>query len=312
MRKKIGYIAILLCCLILSACSETPHKKKSQVYTYHVDKDGQKVVGEVYTPKSNNRDELIQEFIDILRKDPVNDKYRRTIPSNVLISDWQVTDDHTLILIFNQSYTEMKGLDELLSRAAIVKTLCQVEGVDYVEFFIGEQPLINSDGNSVGAMKESSFIDTSKDFNYIQDQKIILYFSNQSGNRLESVSNIVVKYDGSVPMERLVLNQLIKGPEVIKGLTQNVKATIPKGTEYNKITTSNGICTIDFNSAFLKKMDGVEDDVILYSIVNSLVELSTVNKVVFMIDGKSESQFRKIANFDQPFERNFDIVTKEN
>ena len=42
---------------------------------------------------------------------------------------------------------------------------------------------------------------------------------------------------------------------------------------------------MDFSSEFLNKRKSITADVAIYSVVNTLVELPTVNKVQFSIDG---------------------------
>ena len=85
--------------------------------------------------------------------------------------------------------------------------------------------------------------------------------------------------------------------------------TVPEGTKLIKTTTKEGICYIDFNSSFLNKRAGLSDEVAVYSIVNSLAELSTVSKVQFTIDGVSVEKYGDGMVFDGIFERNLDIVT---
>ena len=51
-------------------------------------------------------------------------------------------------------------------------------------------------------------------------------------------------------------------------------------------------------------MNNVSTDVSIYSIVNSLSELSNVNKVQILINGEVPSSFSSSV-----FERNLDIVT---
>ena len=51
-------------------------------------------------------------------------------------------------------------------------------------------------------------------------------------------------------------------------------------------------------------MNNVSTDVAVYSIVNSLVELSNINKVQILINGEVPESFQTTT-----FERNLDIVT---
>jgi len=87
-----------------------------------------------------------------------------------------------------------------------------------------------------------------------------------------------------------------------------MKKSIPDGTELNKITTKDGICYVDFNDKFMAHIPEVNDEVIIYSVVNSLVELSSINKVKFTINGETKKNYGDKIPFDGLFERNLEIV----
>jgi len=54
----------------------------------------------------------------------------------------------------------------------------------------------------------------------------------------------------------------------------------------------------------------VTADVTIYSIVNSLVELSNVNKVQISINGDTSTTYREKFAFSTVYERNLDLVEK--
>ena len=49
-------------------------------------------------------------------------------------------------------------------------------------------------------------------------------------------------------------------------------------------------------------------DVTIYSITNSLVELSNVNKVQISINGETNISYREKVNLSSIFERNLDLL----
>ena len=65
---------------------------------------------------------------------------------------------------------------------------------------------------------------------------------------------------------------------------------------------------IHFNAKFLEGVPDIKDEVTIYSVVNSLVELPSVNKVQFMIDGQRVAKYRETIPFDGTFERNLDLI----
>ena len=65
---------------------------------------------------------------------------------------------------------------------------------------------------------------------------------------------------------------------------------------------------MDFSKEFLNKEDNITDYVAIYSVVNTLVELPSVNKVQFSIDGEQVLKYNQNINFGEAFERNLDLV----
>ena len=77
------------------------------------------------------------------------------------------------------------------------------------------------------------------------------------------------------------------------------------------VTVKDGICYVNFNSAFLTQPYSVSAEATIYSIVNSLSELTGVNKVQISIEGDSSVIYKETISLTTPFERNLDLV-KEN
>jgi germination protein M len=304
-QKYFAAVTVILFSIVLSACATKSSDKtaSSDYYLYFVDKDETKVVQEAYKPKATDKDALIKEFIAALSKEPKNSSYQKAKPDSVILKDYTDNGSGQLILNFESSYLELKGIREVLSRAAIVKTFCQIEGVDYVEFQVGGQPLMDQYEKPFGMMTAEDFIDnTGGETKYKQNATITLFFANKKGNKLVE-SNIIVSYNGNIPLEQLAIEQLIAGP-----LKDDKYPTIPEGTKLIKAITKDGICYVDFNEKFLEKRKGITDEVAIYSVVNSLLEIPTINKVQFKINGELQATYRESTPFDVMFERNLNVI----
>ena len=70
----------------------------------------------------------------------------------------------------------------------------------------------------------------------------------------------------------------------------------------------DGICYVNLGSNFLTQIFNVTSDVTIYSITNSLVELSNVNKVQISIDGNTNINYKENISLSTVFERNLEIV----
>ena len=98
-----------------------------------------------------------------------------------------------------------------------------------------------------------------------------------------------------------MVEELIAGPS---GRIEGLFPSVNSGTKIVSVMTKDGICYVNLDETFLAVVNNVSTDVSVYAIVNSLVELSSVNKVQILINGEVPSSFGTSA-----FERNLDIVT---
>ncbi len=86
----------------------------------------------------------------------------------------------------------------------------------------------------------------------------------------------------------LLINLLIEGPK-----NENLLKLIPENTKLNSAQIKDNILYIDFSEEFIKEQNlGKEqEELILKSIVNTVTELTEINKVAILIDGKEDSGF---------------------
>lgn len=317
--KKINILFSLLILMVLftgcsnSSVSKTNLKKvDSKTYVYYLDNKETQVVSEVFSPEGTTMEEQLKEYAQALReRKPTDLTYKKALPDYVAMEIVGEVENKQLTLNFDRNYSNLKGASEILCRAAIVKTFCQVEGVEYVQFLVDGQPLTNVYDLPVGFMKAEDFIDnTGGEVKYEQNATVVLYFANPAGDQLME-TRVKIKYDGTIPMEQLVLNQLIKGPLSIEGVREGqMLATLPDKTVLNKTTVKDGICYVDVSSDFLKGVEGVKAEISLYSIVNSLVEIPEVNKVQLTVDGQQIATYGDGIAMDVALERNLDLVEK--
>ena len=176
-----------------------------------------------------------------------------------------------------------------------------------MEYTIEDQPLMYSELNPVGAMSADDFIDnTGGETTYYQNVQVSLYYTDLEGKKLFQTRHNV-EFDGTISLEELVVRQLLAGPLE----DDKLSPVLPAGTKINKVSLKDGICYVDFSKEFLEGRDGVSDDVIVYSVVNSLSDIGNVSKVQFWIDGKPVSSYRETVQIDLPIERKFDIIAED-
>ena len=225
---------------------------------------------------------LIDEMMALLSVSPVTKGYFKLIPEGVNVNSWTIGQDGQLIIDFNSVYSSMDTTGELLCRAGIVKTFCQLEDIEYVEFQVEGKPLSLPGGTVVRLMTAQDFIDnTGTDTKFAQSVNITVYFANAAGTEM-SESLLRVEYDGQRTLEEIVLYELTEGP--LEAQT-DLYPVMPEGTAVNKVSSKDGICYVDFSDKFLNGREGVSNEIIVYSVVNSLVEISYITKVSISIEG---------------------------
>jgi len=285
--------------LFLGACSGRNNNAndKTVVNVYYIDTKTSGLVSEKYELINTEPEEQVKELLYMLKTTPKNLMYKSALPDKIVSTPSPITDK-TLTIDFDSTYNDMTGYTEVLCRAAIVKTLCQIKGVEYIQINVNGTSLI-SNGDVVGTMKAEDFIDSiESNTNY----KIKLYYANKTGNRLIEYDTYI-NYTGTTSLEELAVEQLINGPTKL-GLYN----TIPEGTVMLNISKNDGVCTVDFNEKFLDKLPDVDQKVTIYSVVNTLVELPDINKVQFTINSKVVKTIGEDIEFNTLFERNLDLI----
>lgn len=224
-------------------------------------------------------------------------------PKAELVSRISLESGNLLNIYMTEQYSQLSVSDEVLLRAGIVRTLIQIEGVQYVSFYVNEQPLIDVTGKPVGIMSADSFLDSrGENLSNYEQVELTLYYGNAEGTGLIETSQETT-ISGTFSKERQVVNALLAGPR-----TEGLQGTMPQGTSLISVSVKNGICYVNFNSNFLTGDLAVSPDVTIYSLVNSLTDLTNISKVQIMVEGDSSKKFCETIPLDVPFERNLDYV----
>lgn len=309
-RKKVWYAALWLCILLFSTVCFTSCKKETQQGTpidiSYINKSETKLVKEKHFLEGETIKEQIVEVLTLLCSVPDNKELRATLTSGINVVTYALEGEQVTVSL-GEKYRELPRTTEVLTRAAVVRSLTAIEGVSCVMITINGEPLADVSGNAVGVMTADMFVDNAGTKIKEEDTKVILrlYFANAQGDGLIAV-NRELSHNAdisNVSMEKVVLEQLIKGPA-----SNETFPTINPDTKIVSVTVKDGVCYINFDSAFETAINNVTTDVTIYSIVNSLSELSNINKVQFSIDGDSDNRFRDKYDFSTVFERNLSLA----
>ncbi len=305
LKSKGKYLFLLLLLFaVICGCGRQEKDKQEKTYkVYCVNYDETGIFSRDYSTETTDRAALVDELIEQMEFVPERLEYKAPLSGNFNLLERILTEDQ-LTLSFDERYKEMAVTTEVLVRAAIVRTLTQIEGIQYISFQIRSEPLTDAYGMVLGMMSADMFIDNAgNEISTYEKAKLTLYLANESGNGLTKVTRSVV-YNSNISMERLIVEQLIAG--AVEG--EKAFPTINPGTKIISVNVKDGICYVDLDSAFLTQIYNVTSDVTIYSITNSLVELSNVNKVQISINGDTNITYKENTSLTTVFERNLELV----
>ena len=300
MKRLCGILAAFLAVLLLSACGAEEEKNEDTVQVYFISNSETKVEAHSHVMESTGTEERLDELIQCLSTNPEKLEYKAPLLMGFQLLDVE-WDGEKVLLNVDASYLELPVATEVLTRAAIVRTLTQLDKVNYVGITVEGNQLSDSLGNAVGWMSADRFIDNDGDEINIYDQvKVKLYFASEDGTNLIAAYREKY-YSTNIPLERFVVDELIAGPS---GHVEELFPTINPATKVISVMTKDGICYVNLDESFLTVVNNVSTDISIYSIVNSLVELSSINKVQILVNGEAP-----VGYPSNTFERNLDIVT---
>ena len=118
---------------------------------------------------------------------------------------------------------------------------------------------------------------------------VSLYFINAETGELYPEARLVdIKELMNLPYEKLA-NLLIEGPK-----NDKLKRAIPENTKVLKSYTEGDCLVLDFSSEILgyNKEEKNDKENLINSVVNTMTELTEINRVKFLVDGSENEEFK--------------------
>ncbi len=302
MKKRIRAFVCLLLLTFLAGCGRGEGPKADEPYIFYVNTEGSGLIKQPYQWKGDTPEQEISDMLKAMTKPEDTIDFKSAIPKDVKVTDYELTEGK-LSLNFGVSYYNMSKPAEVLCRAAIVQSVVQISGVDFVEFLVDGSPLADKNGNAIGYMHAEDFVQNiGPALNSYQMATLTLYYANETGERLveETVS---VRYNSNMSMEKLVVEQLLKGPN-----TETAKATIPPETRLIGVSVKDGICYVNFDEGFLSAGYDMDPKIAIYSLVNSIIESGSTSQVQISVNGETNVTFQGAVDLSKPIARDLDLI----
>ena len=306
--KRAGHFftaaALIMGMLFCTACGNRQQAQEGVSYKiYYVNNEETKIVEREYVSATTDGGLLLEELLGQLAHISEKMEYETLLEKEISV-EGHTLDNGLLTLDFDESYKNLRGTREILARASIVRTLTQIPGVERMAFTVMGEQLTDAVGAAVGVMAADTFIENAgNEINAYEKVDLKLYFANESGDSLVEENRRNVVYNINISLEKLVVEKLVEGP-----MTEGAYPTINPTTKIVSVTVKDGTCYVNLNNDFLNQPYNVASDVTIYSITNSLAELSNVNRVQIAVNGESNISYRENMSLNNVFERNLDIL----
>lgn len=304
--KKFIYLFFLLSLVFLTGgCRKEKEEEKEEqniYFVYVVNKEETKVDKYQCATSLTDTRKQLNFLFGRLREVPEAPEIRQTITDEMGLESFSLSDGR-LTLRFGEGYKNLSPTSEVLTRAAIVRTLCQIEEIEYVSFMVDGAALLNAGGTPVGVMTADQFVDNEgQEINAYEKASMTLYFATEDGEHLKAYTKEKY-YNSNISMEKLVVEQIIAGPGEGMG-----NPTVNPEVKIISVAVRDRVCYVNLSEEFLTQIYNVSAEVTIYSLVNSLVELNNINKVQISINGENQLMFRETMDLSTTFERNLEIM----
>lgn len=305
LRAVLLLTAVLLALALVSGCGrEKSAVEQGKGYLLYVEQGGMSLLPVAWEPSGGESQDMAEEALEEMKDPSDPDGYASAIPEEVSV-EIKGLQGGKLDLTFSDAYRSLPKRREVLLRAAVVQSLTQIEGISRVRFFIGDEPLKEADGTETGYMGADDFVQNiGSALNSYQKTELTLCFASSDGSGLQE-ETVNVRYNSNTSLQKLILEQLLKGPK-----SQACQATLPADTILLGVSVKDGICYVNFDEGFLSQEYQVSPELVVFSIVNSLVENGggEVRAVQISVNGETDITFQNTVDLSHPFERNPDLM----
>jgi germination protein M len=248
-----------------------------------------------------NQAEPARFALEKLLDGPKNPSNTRLIRAGAVLLDLSVSDGLARVNLSKEFYNE-DSVKDVLAIYSILHTLTAFEEVERVKVLVEGEEYIGANGKPFGELK-SGDMPSGVAPPHEKSMTLTLYFTDaQSSFLMKEIRRVDAPQSDSV--EKLIMNELIKGPK-----TEGLSRTVPAETKLRSIEVKDGVCFVNLSAEFISKHSGgsAAETMTVYSVVDSLTELSAVNKVQFLIEGEKKESFIHMV-FNEPFERDVDLI----
>ena len=289
----------------LSAC--TSDTSDDSFMVYYVNSAGDDIIyreTQINGSSEMSPEEVTEQLLArMFEADLTDEQYFSAKPEDVEINDFYINGS-LITFDFSGSYSQMSNVEEILLRAALVLTMIQQAGIDQVLFTVDGSPLTDSRGREIGTMSNRNFVNIllTEEGMLMQETALTIYFTDDTRSVLIPDTYRFRISNNNTSMEEYILQQLKDGPSI-----EGRYRTLSPDVDILSVMTSDYVCYVNFGSNFLEQEQSVSDEIMIYSIVNSLCSLPYVSSVQFLVDGHADVILHTVMDLSSPLSRNREL-----
>ena len=300
--RKLLALFLVFCLLAMTGCRKSQKEEVTEYSMYYLALSETKLETVSYTPSKKDTESMVQEVYQKLSEPSDSEEYLRLLPDDVLMKNCSF-EGQTVTLNFDEEYKKMNNAREILVRTGMVLAFTQLPGVSYVEFQENGKPMTDSDGRELGPMEKTSFVENEgKNINSYVFADLNLYFANEKGDHLVR-ENRRIHYSSNVPLERVIVEKLLEGPK-----SEDMFPTLSSNTKILGVSIVEGVCYVNLDKSFLTETMSVQQELPIYSIVNSLTDACQIHGVQISVEGETKVTFRESMELDKVYQADYSYL----
>ncbi|MBQ9387715.1 MAG: GerMN domain-containing protein [Lachnospiraceae bacterium] len=282
MKKIVNLILVCLMLSVFSACDGAKEAPADEGFRlFYINSQATILTEYSYKARETETLAVVKELFDSMAKVSI-EGCSSVVPAGVKYMGAELNGD-ILNLFISGDLNSAPVRQKMLFCAAMTNSFAQLDDIEGLQIYCDGDPVTDGTGAGIGILKTMRFIsdviDGPDDY---KESDLTVYFANEAKDRLVKTV-VTAAYRRTTPMERVVVEQIIKGPA-----DKTLSATVPSTLTLLGVNVRDGICYVNFDDKFLTEALTTNDYIPVYSIVNSLLELKGIESVQISINGSSD------------------------
>ena len=232
--------------------------------------------------------DIIFAVLQGLLEGPQTAAFLPSIPEGVYIENARLRTRvaNTLRITFSPSFAEIDPLEMIFATSSLVHTLTELDFIDHLEFYVGEEPMLDVHGNEFGPRSRgNTSLAEVVPVALEVSTTVILYFPNEQMTGLIGEPRVIYT-NPREDIERFILDALIEGPR-----SPGLYPAIPPTTVYNTLEriSHSDIIIVDLTQSFFDVLaagGSTTEEMVVFSLVNTLTTRPETRRVQIFIDGQ--------------------------